>query len=110
MKPSTSVTPRSLYGYGRNAEDVADFFMIESGKEAEPDNLRFECVVNSQFLECLIQRNQFDCRQAALDFDFISLLAAQSVPALDALFAACLIDQNPPHRLCGGCKEVTTPI
>ena len=85
-------------GFGNSAtQEVTEF-----------DEFSFEGIVGGKLIECFV-----DCKEFAVLFYLRQLIVvrvlALCIPTVsNRLFAASLIDKDPPHRFSGGSEEVTT--
>ena len=111
-QPRLGGAPLALRRRGRHLQHVSRFFDGEPAKRAEFHDLRQAAIDGFQALERIIQREHgYLVGNGRLD-SLIDRHALDTIAPLARVVATGVVDEDPPHDLCGDTKEMrsTPPI
>jgi hypothetical protein len=106
MEPGSGGAPVTLDGRWRHAEDVRSCFDRESAERAKLDDPGQRRVDPLQASKRVIQHEDGNFVWRGDVFRFIDGHTPLAVAPLDRGVTTGVIDQDPPHDLCGDAKEV----
>lgn len=92
------------------AESRRGFFDREPGEIAQPHDLGFSRINLRKAIQSAIQRDQINIGFLLRHFDGIERCARPAAASSVGAFGSCVIDQQPPHGLGRGAKEMGAPI
>ena len=107
MEPGPGVTPMPLCGYRRDAKQRRRFFMAETSKESELNDLCHGGILAGQFLQGFVECDHVVLRNITHDLDVLQAFLRQVASSLDPPLLAGLVDEDSSHRF--GCGEKEMP-
>src|SRR5262245_37423021 len=105
LEPGPGERPVPFGSGRRDTQDCGRLIVGEAGEVTQFDKPRLAWVPRREAVERLVERDQILVRLRG--GEFIEGLARRAATALEALLAARVVDENPPHGGRRGGEEVT---
>jgi hypothetical protein len=109
-EPGPGVRPQQIGRAGRDPQDLGRLVARQSGKEAEFDQFRRPGVCLSQLLQHFIEVDEVVARFVPYDQSLVQVDPCTLSPALDAVLAAGVLNEDAAHGLRRCREEVSARV
>ena len=110
VEPGPRKSPTSFDGRLRNAQKLRDFLVREANEEAQVDQFGQSGVLSGQFLQRLVNREQFLVAGCRRYLHVLNVHASLAAAVAQGASAPGVFDENAAHRLSCGAEEVGAPV